>query len=138
MEVKHFLRQARYLDQEINANIREKDQLYSTLQKIPKLRLDAVQESRKNSLDDTYVKIIEMGDEIDQKIDRLIELKKEIKRIINSIEDTRYRIVLSDYYLAMHTWEEVAEINHWSYPHTMRLHGQALLEVNRILKDDTK
>ncbi|MDK6521499.1 DUF1492 domain-containing protein, partial [Aerococcus urinae] len=81
-----------------------------------------------------YLKVIEMGEEINRKVDQLIDLKIEVSHLIDQLEDVRYRNVLRSYYLTEKTWEQVAVDNHWSYQHTMRLHGQALKELQEEIK----
>lgn len=126
MNIKAYLRQIRLLDHEINSKIREKEALYNTLFKIPRLKETMVQESGGGQVDDIYVKILEIEQEINRDIDRLVDLKREVSCFIDTLEDPRYRIVLRDYYLAGHTWKQVAVDNHWSCQHVWRLHGEAL------------
>ncbi|MDK7716040.1 DUF1492 domain-containing protein [Aerococcus mictus] len=134
MDIKSKLRRIRSLNQEINACIAERQSLYNSFLKSPQLKSDYVHGGKQVSLEDKYLKVIEMGEEINRKVDQLIDLKIEVSHLIDQLEDVRYRNVLRSYYLTEKTWEQVAVDNHWSYQHTMRLHGQALKELQEEIK----
>ena len=67
-------------------------------------------------------------------------LKNQIKarRMISSLASSEQRQVLREYYLStpdedtgLPTWDDVARIVHYSRQHVLRLHGEALKELNR-------
>lgn len=61
---------------------------------------------------------------------KLYETKEEIYKEIDKIRDNRYFLILFERYIAMKTWEEIAEDNHFSRSHVLRLHGEALKRLN--------
>jgi len=77
-------------------------------------------------------KIVDLENEIDADIDRLITIRDGIKAAIDAVEDDRERLLLQYRYLDGRTFEWIAsEMNfHWQWIH--RLHKKALkkLEIN--------
>ena len=97
MTAKEYLRQAYRLDQKINSDLEEVAALREMASSVSSPQLsERVQTSRKG--DAPFVrcleKIIELEDKINKEIDLLVELKKEIRTVITTVEDTDERMVL--------------------------------------------
>lgn len=60
---------------------------------------------------------------------KLYQIQNEIYSSIDKIEDDKYFVVLYERYIALKTWEQIAEDNHYSIRHVYRLHGEALKRV---------
>ncbi|AMB94911.1 DUF1492 domain-containing protein [Aerococcus sp. UMB8608] len=129
MEIKDKLRRCRKIDEEISTLDRSRKTIYDTLLAATDYSSERVQASHRNHVDEKYTRLASLQEEIDQKIDELVDLKIDLFQLINTLDDSRYRNVLIDYYLNRKTWEEVAVNNHWTYRHTLRLHGQALQQL---------
>ena len=61
--------------------------------------------------------------------------EKEIEKFIDSLEDSRERVIMRYRYISGLEWEEVCVKAHYSWKHTHRLHSDAL---NKILDVDIK
>lgn len=81
-----------------------------------------------------FDKLAELESDINTKIDELVEVKREIFHLIQQLPTRSHRLVLMSYYLDMKTWEQTAVNMNYSWRQTMRIHGQALIEVEKILQ----
>ena len=132
MTAKEYLRQAYRLDQKINSDLEEVAALREMASSVSSPQLsERVQTSRKG--DAPFVrcleKIIELEDKINKEIDLLVELKKEIRAVITTVEDTDERMVLKYRYVHNYTWEQIGNELHADARTVRRWHGKALLHV---------
>ena len=115
MTAKEYLHQAYRLDHKINSDIEELQRLREMSFSISSPQLgDRVQTSRSN--DAPFVKCIfkiqEMEEKIDAEIDLFVDLKKEIRSVIEKVEDTDEQMVLRYRYIHNMTWEQIGgELN---------------------------
>lgn len=133
MRAKEYLRQARYLNIEINSKIREKEQCIHLLTASPVLQPDMVSSSKKTQPDERFAQIAQLGKEIDEDIDRLYTLKKDISTKIDMMNDALARSVIRDYYLNYMSWEAIAEEYNQSLRNVHYLHKRALEEFENLL-----
>lgn len=77
-------------------------------------------------------KIVDLEQEINQDIDRLIAIRDNIKATIEVVEDDRERILLQYRYLDGRTFEWIAAEMELSWRHIHRLHSKALDKINLI------
>ncbi len=96
MTAKEYLSQAYHLDKRIDSKIEQLKALNllatkctSTLSDMPKSQ--SISNSR---LEDTVVKIIDLQEEINRDIDRLVDLKRDIVRAIKRVKKPEYQILL--------------------------------------------
>lgn len=130
MTVKEFLKKGQNLNDEINADVQALVKLralvYGTAARYDNVR---VQTSPGNTQENNIIKLIDLENKINAKIDRLIDYQSKMHDLINSVDNTRYRALLTERYINCKTWEEIAaEFNvdlRWIY----RLHGRALAEI---------
>lgn len=132
MTAKEYLRQAYRLDQKINSDLEEVAALREMASSVSSPQLsERVQTSRKG--DAPFVrcleKIIELEDKINKEINLLVELKKEIRTVITTVEDTDERMVLKYRYVHNYTWEQIGNELHADARTVRRWHGKALLHV---------
>ena len=91
-----------------------------------------VQSSVQNHVENTYVKLIEMSNQIDVEIDKLYEIKLEASVLIDRVKNRRHMILLRERYLNNREWYEIAERMRISEKHAYRLHGEALNSFRRV------
>jgi len=132
MTAKEYLRQAYRLDQKINSDLEEVAALREMASSVSSPQLsERVQTSRKG--DAPFVrcleKIMALEDKINKEIDLLVELKKEIRMVITTVEDTDERMVLKYRYVHNYTWEQIGNELHADARTVRRWHGKALLHV---------
>ena len=135
MTVKEFLNQYRNAEETIQCKLEEIYLLRclatSTTQV---LDADRVQSSSQNKTELIVSKIVDMEREVDEEVDKLQEVKREVLKVINSVANTRLKDLLCYRYICGYTFEKIAVAMDKSYMHICRLHGQALNEVKEILK----
>jgi DNA-directed RNA polymerase specialized sigma subunit len=78
---------------------------------------------------DQAIRSIEMNDEINGEIDRLIAFRNEIADVIWEVPDLQERVILYGRYVNFYSWEKIAQDMGYSERHVLRLHGSALEKV---------
>ena len=134
MTAKSYLNQIRIIDQDIQSRIEEKHRLYATLIGSPSITHDVVQSSKTDAYDERYMKIIEAGEEIDRRIDKLVDKKIEASRKIDGLDllDNTSAVILRERYINLKTWEEIANAMNYSVRHVNNLHSKALKDFDKL------
>lgn len=128
MTIKEYLSQAYRIDQRINSkleqvrNLRElAEKATSTLSDIP-----CSGNGNKQKMEGVIVKIIGLEHEIDEEIDRLVDLKQEIVSLIKKVKNPEYQTLLELRYLCFRTWEQIAVEMSYELRYLHKLHRRAL------------
>lgn len=77
-------------------------------------------------LEDTVVKIVDLQEEINRNIDRLVDLKRDIVRAIKRVKKPEYQVLLELRYLCFKTWEEIAVKMNCSIDNVFKMRNKAL------------
>lgn len=132
MTAKEYLSQAYRLDQRINSKIEQVASLNelatkctSTLTGMPRNPNRA-----SSTMADAVEKIIDLQNEINHDIDRLVDLKREIVTVIKAIENPEYQTLLEKRYLCFLTWEKIAVDMGYDLRWLYRVHKRALDEIH--------
>ena len=129
MTAKEYLNQARRLDQLINTNICELDYWQNLSRKISSSNFEQNYSSNRNIVP-PFVKCLgkidELQKEVNSDIDRLVDLREQIKLSIKSVRNTNERMVLQLRYINGQTWETIAEELHADRSTVIRWHCKAL------------
>lgn len=134
MNAKQYLKQAYRLNEIIKSNQEELFALRELASSISGIDYskDKVQSS-KNSGDASFVnvvtKIVKLEDSINTDIATCINLKNEIRTVINEVQDVDEKILLRLRYINFYTWEQVCEKMDVSLRTTYRIHSTALSNV---------
>ena len=92
------------------------------------LKQDKVQTSGpKNTLEETITKIIALEDDINARIDELVDMKKDAFNRIGKIPDLDQQNVLIGRYIQMKKWEDLAAEFEYTTQWLFEIHGKALL-----------
>ena len=81
--------------------------------------------------------IEEWEQRLDEAIDRHLELREEIERIIGSVKNGEHRTLLRKRYILGHTWERIAEEMHYGTQWVFKMHKKALESVKEAIESDT-
>lgn len=132
MTAKEYLSQAYRLDQRINSDIAELGRLRLMSQNISSPGFEEHYNATRNT-DAPFVKqiekIMELEKTINEEIDRLVDLKAQIRLTIDSVQNTDERMVLRYRYVDHMTWEQIG-MTLYADPRTVRRwHGNALNHV---------
>jgi len=136
MTAKEFLNRAKTLDRRINVKLDRVTRLRAMTQKIT-ASYDGEQVSHTRnvtSLQDTIIRLMEEEESLNESIDRLVDLKREVSDVLKQINDTDCQLLLELRYLCYRSWEEIAEVMHMHIRTVYRVHGRALLKVDAVLK----
>ena len=139
MNAKQYLRRIRFLDKMISAKLEQIEILHAQATKITVVlsntpKVESSEEQDK--LAATVAKIVDLKKALGEELDEYVSLKAEAIRLINSMPDSRHRLVLMHRYINGQTWEQIAVCMHYTYQWVHRLHGQALIEFEKVLKSD--
>lgn len=131
MTSKEYLSQAYRLDQRINSKLEQVESLNhlatkvnTTLTGMPKNPNRAT-----STMADAVTKIIDLQQEINSDIDRLVDLKREMVTVIKAVSNTEYQTLLELRYLCFKTWEQIAVEMNYTVRNVHLLHKEALQSV---------
>ena len=79
--------------------------------------------------------LFEISETINNKIDELVELKQDISRRIDKLDDRVYVIILRERYINMLEFHQIANRLNQSERHITRMHGQALVDFYECNRD---
>lgn len=126
-EKKEYLKRYRKIDREVNQLIMEKDEIIALGTRITPRYSDLPRgwgESNKVQL--SVEKLEAQEEKIDKKIDLLHEVKADIEKAIQTVEDDTLKLLLRYRYINGLTWEKIAVTMNYDYRWILRLHGKAL------------
>ena len=128
MTAKEYLSQAYRLDQRIDAKIEQVMSLRNLAAKATSTLSDAAPSGTQNvhRMEDIIIKIIDFENEINADIDRLVDLKREIMRVIKALPNPEYQTLLELRYLCFKPWEQIAVEMGYSIDNVYKLHRMAL------------
>ena len=136
MTAKDYLSQAYRLDQRINSKLEQVESLNglatkvsSTLTGMPKNPNRAT-----STMADSVSNIIDLQAEINDDIDRLVDLKREMVAVIKAVANTECQTLLELRYLCFKTWEQIAVEMNYTVRNVHLLHKEALQVVTVPVK----
>lgn len=90
-----------------------------------------------DKLGDAVARIVDLEEEIDRKIEELLDRKKKWLELIYDIGDPSYIKVLHRRYFLYETFERIATETDYSYRNVCYIHGKALQALNEMIdKED--
>lgn len=132
MTPKEYLKQAYRLDHRINSDIAELGRLREMSTRISSPSLGEKVQTNRNT-DAPFVKCLEriysLEEKINEEIDLLVNLKEEIRSVIDMVSNTDERMVLRYRYIHNYTWEQIGDVLGADSRTVRRWHGQALGHV---------
>ena len=111
MNAKEYLSQAWMMEKQIESKLQQIAALRSSAEGLNQcISAEPVSHSRNvSAMQDTVNKLIEAEMELNAEIDSLVDLKQEIKDIINQVKNVTYRLILEKRHLSFMKWEVIAE-----------------------------
>ena len=131
MTAKEYLGQAYRLDQRINSKLEQVMSLRDLTTKATATMSDMPGGGSRNvyRMQDIIGKIIDLEDEINQDIDALVDLKREMVATIKAVADPECQTLLELRYLCFKTWEQIAVQMGYGIDNIYKMHHKALKEV---------
>ena len=136
MMAKEFLNRAYRIDCRINNKCEQLERL-KALASSASMNYGGAQvsHSRKtDALENNILHIIEAEHELDEQIDMLIDMKKEIQQVIDLVADPDCRVLLEMRYLCMKRWQDIGATMELGRTQTYKLHMKALAMVETVLR----
>ena len=136
MNAKEYLGQAYRLDQRITSKLQQVESLRSLTERVTVAYGGEVVSHSRNltSLQDTIVRLMEAEEELNQEIDKLVDLKIEISNIISEVRNESYRLILEKRYLCFLPWDQIAADLNISRRWVLIQHDRAVNVVDRLIQ----
>ena len=133
MTVQEYFNQAYRLDQRINSKIEQVSALNDLAHKATATYTGMPHGPNKGSqtMANTIDRIIDLEDEINHDIDMLVDLKRDIVKVIKSVDSNEYQVLLELRYLCFKTWEQIAVEMGYSIRQVYRLRDSAYKEISK-------
>ena len=137
MTAKEYLKQAYRLDHRIDSDIAEMERLREMACSVGSPGFEEHHNPNRPT-EAPFVRALEkmwaMQEKINAEIDRLVDLKAQMRGVIEAVPDTDERMVLRYRYIHNMTWERIGDELHAGETSVRRWHASALSHV--ILPDD--
>ena len=137
MTAKEYLSQAYRIDQRINAKLEQVERLRALTRKATvSYGGETVSHTRNvSALEDSILRLMEAENELNGEIDRLVDLKRDIHRLLQRVREPELQLLLELRYLCFKSWSEIAVTMEYDDRYVYKVHGRALREVEKILSD---
>ena len=138
MTAKEYLSQYRNMELKIASKEKELEDLRAKLEGCSSKQMDGMPRSSGGSADpigDAVTKIVAMQMEINEEVDRCIDLRREITAKIDKLDNETYASLLRYRHVMMMKWEEIAERMHYAEKYCIQLHGYALKAFAMVHKN---
>ena len=137
MTVKEYLRQAYRLDHRIDSDISEMERLREMACSIGAPGFEEHYDPN-HPTEAPFIRALEkvwkLEEKINTEIDRLVDLKAQMRGVIEAVSDPDERMVLRYRYIHNMTWEKIGDVLHADRTTVYRWHNTAIRHV--VLPDD--
>ena len=136
MNAKDYLGQAYRLDQHITSKLQQVESLRSLTERVTVAYGGEVVSHSRNltSLQDTIVRLMEAEEELNQEIDKLVDLKIEISNVISEVRNESYRLILEKRYLCFLPWDLIAADLNIRRRWVLIQHDRAVAVVDKLIQ----
>ncbi len=135
MNAEEFLSQAYRIDQQIQSKVAQLDRIracaYGSGIRFGDVKVQT--SGPPNHVEDSVLKILEEERAINEEIDRLVEIKRQIREVISQVEDVTCRLLLEKRNLLFQTWPEICVDLHMSLRWAQTRYKDAVRMVQGIL-----
>ena len=133
MQVKDFLNRIRRIDMMIDCKCDQIKELRDRLTSISSPMGERVQGTKDpDKFTNPVSKIIELENEINEDIDKLVDLKRVARRMIEQLNSDVEKLVLYKHYFENKTFEQVSVEMNYSWRRIHQIHGDALKKLERL------
>jgi hypothetical protein len=135
MTAKEYLERIREIDREIDLLIAERNR---TLDIVLQITVDPsdvrVQSGSISSrVENAAIRMIDLSEKIDKKIDEYIDMKAEAGRLIDRLDDSRYRAVLKYRYIDGMKWRDISKKMIYDICTVQRVGSEAISKLDEIV-----
>lgn len=138
LKAKEFLLQVKIKNARVEAKIREKAQFREMMCAVSSPGLDErVQSSPSpDKLTNIIAKLQKYEADIDKAVDEYCDFRIKVSNMISQLTDARYIEVLHRRHICFEEWEQIADAMGYTVRYIQQLHGQALIEFDRVHHDE--
>lgn len=130
MTAKQYLTQLNRLNATINVKLETLSQLDSLVFATTKaLSFDKIKPSNDNTTEKYICSYIDLKTEIQEDVEKLFNLYRDIEKTINSIDNEIYRLILELRYINFKTIEEIGVALNYTTRWVKKLHSEALKAI---------
>ena len=132
MTAKEYLKQAYRLDHRINSDIAEMERLRQMVEGVGSTGFESHRNPNRPTeapFVRTLEKVWELERTINEEVDLFVDLKAEIRSVIETVEQPDEQMVLRYRYIHNMTWSEIGEKLHSDRTTVFRWHNDALRHV---------
>lgn len=133
MKAKELLSELQNLDMDIQSRIDEIKELEAGLLSSPKWSDVKVKSSQTKKVDDVYVQLITMKNEIEKDTNIIINRKLELGRMINKLSNPKHRTILRMTYINKGTADSICYDLKMSRTTYYRLKNEAILALEEVI-----
>lgn len=134
MTVKEWLNRGFKLNKEIEQLVEAKEKAKDlACSVVSNLGNEKVQGTTGNSTENKMVSYAEYSRLLSKRIDKLLEINKEIVGAISKVDDATLRSLLTARYINFKTWERIAEDLDKELRWVYRLHKKALNNIENVI-----
>ncbi len=139
MDTVEFLLQAYHIDLRINNKLEQLESLNALATKATTTYgSEPVSGSRDvHRIEAVICKIMDLQNEINADIDRLVDIKQEVREMIESVPSVEGRTILEMRYISCRKWEEIAYSMHYALRSVHYIHDKAIEYLEEKMKDKT-
>jgi len=135
MTAKEYLERIREIDRELDLLIAERNR---TLDIVLQITVDPsdvrVQSGSISSrVENAAIRMIDLSEKIDKKIDEYIDMKAEAGRLIDRLDDSRYRAVLKYRYIDGMKWRDISKKMIYDICTVQRVGSEAISKLDEIV-----
>lgn len=136
MNAKEYLGRIKEFDLAINRKLDRATALKALALKVTPTLKDtgAMSGGNGDKISSAMDKYIDLSNEINRDIDKLVEMQKEAYSLLGHIRNQKYYKVLELHYLKYQTFEQIGVAMGYSKRWAEKLHGRALEVFDRVLK----
>ena len=141
-DIKIQLRNVRFEQMEIEMLIEQSMRIKSQLESVTSQLRDVCVQTGVESPDtfaDRVDALISLNKAIAERVEVLTERQEKLFKLVAELENPQHRAVLEKYYLFPEqqgiTWEEVAKQMGYTKRQILRIHGNALREIRKIIEN---
>ena len=132
-KAKELLKELQDLDMDIQSRIDEINELEAGLLSSPKWSEVKVKSSQTKKVDDVYVQLITMKDEIEKDTNVVINRKMELGQMINKLTNPKHRTILRMTYINKGTADSICYDLKMSRTTYYRLKNEAILALEEVI-----
>lgn len=138
MDAREFLGRARFLESLVQSKLRQVESLKSLACRVTTVYSEEPVSHTRNvsGMEDIIIRIMETEEELNHRIDELVEAKLQIDRVIDKVDNPQLQVILQKKYLDYMTLVKIGFELNVSKRWMRELHRQALEEVQRILDEE--